>query len=47
MTYVIGDLVKVKTHHYSDAQSSFIEKLVPLFTAPHQVTQKLGEVSQV
>lgn len=45
MTYAVGDLVKVKTHHYSDAQSSFIEKLVPLFTGPYQDTQKLGEVN--
>lgn len=45
MTYAVGDLVKVKAHHRSDAQSSFTAKLAPLFTGPLQVTQKLGEVN--
>uniref|UniRef100_A0A3Q4GBM0 Tf2-1-like SH3-like domain-containing protein n=1 Tax=Neolamprologus brichardi TaxID=32507 RepID=A0A3Q4GBM0_NEOBR len=47
MTYAVGDLVKVKAHHRSDAQSSFTAKLAPLFTGPLQVTQKLGEVNYI
>uniref|UniRef100_A0A8C6WG70 Integrase catalytic domain-containing protein n=1 Tax=Neogobius melanostomus TaxID=47308 RepID=A0A8C6WG70_9GOBI len=44
-TYSVGDLVRVKTHPRSDAQSNFTAKLAPLFEGPLRVSQKLGTVN--
>uniref|UniRef100_A0A673BM78 Integrase catalytic domain-containing protein n=1 Tax=Sphaeramia orbicularis TaxID=375764 RepID=A0A673BM78_9TELE len=44
-SYAVGDLVRVKTHPKSDAQSNFAAKLAPLFTGPLCVSQKLGDVN--
>uniref|UniRef100_A0A3Q3GMM8 Integrase catalytic domain-containing protein n=1 Tax=Labrus bergylta TaxID=56723 RepID=A0A3Q3GMM8_9LABR len=44
-TFAVGDLVRVKSHPRSDAQSNFTAKLAPLFTGPLRVSQKLGEVN--
>uniref|UniRef100_A0A3Q3FKY2 Integrase catalytic domain-containing protein n=1 Tax=Labrus bergylta TaxID=56723 RepID=A0A3Q3FKY2_9LABR len=44
-TFAVADLVRVKSHPRSDAQSNFTAKLAPLFTGPLHVSQKLGEVN--
>ncbi len=44
-SYAVGDLVRVKNHPRSDAQSNFTAKLAPLFTGPLRVSQKLGDVN--
>ncbi|CAL9705024.1 unnamed protein product [Knipowitschia caucasica] len=44
-TFNVGDLVRVKTHPRSDAQSSFTAKLAPLFEGPLQISQKLSDVN--
>lgn len=44
-SYAVEDLVRVKTHHRSDAQANFTAKLAPLFSGPLRVSQKLGHVN--
>uniref|UniRef100_A0A3P8RNR7 Integrase catalytic domain-containing protein n=1 Tax=Amphiprion percula TaxID=161767 RepID=A0A3P8RNR7_AMPPE len=44
-TFDVGDLVRVKTHPRSDAQSNFTAKLAPLFEGPLRVTQRLSDVN--
>uniref|UniRef100_A0A8C6TTI9 Integrase catalytic domain-containing protein n=1 Tax=Neogobius melanostomus TaxID=47308 RepID=A0A8C6TTI9_9GOBI len=44
-TFSVGDLVRVKTHPRSDAQSNFTAKLAPLFEGPLRVSQKLSTVN--
>lgn len=44
-SYVVGDLVRVKTHPRPDAQANFTAKLAPLFSGPLRVSQKLGDVN--
>lgn len=44
-TFSVGDLVRVKTHPRSDAQSNFTAKLAPLFEGPLCVSQRLGDVN--
>uniref|UniRef100_A0A3B4YVK3 Integrase catalytic domain-containing protein n=1 Tax=Seriola lalandi dorsalis TaxID=1841481 RepID=A0A3B4YVK3_SERLL len=44
-SYAVGDLVRVKSHPRSDAQSKFTAKLAPLFTGPLRVSQKLRDVN--
>lgn len=41
----VGDLVRVKTHPRSDAQSNFTAKLAPLFEGPLCVSQRLSDVN--
>ncbi|XP_026016301.1 uncharacterized protein LOC113017360 [Astatotilapia calliptera] len=44
-TFRVGDLVRVKTHPRSDAQSNFTAKLAPLFQGPLCVSQRLSDVN--
>uniref|UniRef100_A0A669BG86 Gypsy retrotransposon integrase-like protein 1 n=1 Tax=Oreochromis niloticus TaxID=8128 RepID=A0A669BG86_ORENI len=44
-TFRVGDLVRVKTHPRSDAQSNFTAKLAPLFEGPLCVSQRLSDVN--
>uniref|UniRef100_A0A3P8NDI9 Integrase catalytic domain-containing protein n=1 Tax=Astatotilapia calliptera TaxID=8154 RepID=A0A3P8NDI9_ASTCA len=44
-TFRVGDLVRVKTHPRSNAQSNFTAKLAPLFQGPLCVSQRLSDVN--
>uniref|UniRef100_A0A3Q4HJ14 Integrase catalytic domain-containing protein n=1 Tax=Neolamprologus brichardi TaxID=32507 RepID=A0A3Q4HJ14_NEOBR len=44
-TFRVGDLVRVKMHPRSDAQSNFTAKLAPLFEGPLCVSQRLSDVN--
>jgi len=45
VSYVIGDLVRVRTHPKSDALANFTAKLAPLYSGPYRVTQVLSTVN--
>uniref|UniRef100_A0A3Q3KT58 Integrase catalytic domain-containing protein n=1 Tax=Mastacembelus armatus TaxID=205130 RepID=A0A3Q3KT58_9TELE len=44
-TYSVGDLIRVKTHPRSAAQSIFTAKLAPLFDGPLRVSRRLSDVN--
>lgn len=44
-SYVVGDLVRVKTHPKSDADARFTAKLAPVYAGPFVVSQKLSSVN--
>uniref|UniRef100_A0A8C1VC12 Gypsy retrotransposon integrase-like protein 1 n=1 Tax=Cyprinus carpio TaxID=7962 RepID=A0A8C1VC12_CYPCA len=45
VSYSVDELLRVKTHPPSDALANLTAKLVPVYTGPYRVTQKLSEAN--